>query len=303
MKASSLCAASAFFVLGGFMTVNLAGCGGGGGGGGGLGQATPTPSVRTVTLRLQLQNGNPSNTGTVVISGPVSTTVQADAQGLATVPALPPGTYTVRFTVVDENGTELSTTTNTIIVTRASNQNFLLIQDNDTSSTLRVQGVVRLNPVVGDPDSDITTANCTNSSSPVTGPFLVSVIDLDTSKGQPIIAQLRRTAQPSNTTAQNRGLFNIGIPYRPRVFRVQITQYDLSGAQYAGLSASTNFPQDTSNPSAVVTGVNVCVNQNGVAPRPAPTLSPTFTPTPGLTFIPTGTPTATPVPPTNPTGF
>jgi hypothetical protein len=301
MKASSLCAASAFFVLGGFMTVNLAGCGGGGGnGGGGLGQATPTPRAQNITLRLQLQNGNPSNTGTIVISGPVSTTVQANAQGVATVPSLPPGSYTVRFTVVDENGTQLSETTNTITVTRASGQNFLLIQDNDTSSSLRIQGVVRLNPVEGDPDSNIATANCTTSSSPITGPFLVSVIDLDTSKGQPIIAQLRRTAQPDSTSAQNRGVYNIGVPYRPRVFRVQITQYDLSGAQFAGLSGATNFPQNTSNPNtpAVVSGVSVCVNTNGVAPTPAPTLSPTFTPTPSLTFMPTGTPTATPVPTT-----
>lgn len=290
MKASSLCAASAFLVLGGFMAVNLAGCGGGGGGGGGFSQATPTTGPRTVTFRLQRQDGNPSNKGTVTVTGPVNATATADSEGVATIAGLTAGTYTVVFTVFDDSGNQLSTTTTTIIVTNNSSQNFLLIQDNTSTSALRVQGTVRLNPAADDPDNNPNTSNCTTSSLPVTGPFLVSVIDLDTSLGQPIIAQLRRTAQPASTSVANRGLYNIGIPYRPRNFRVQISQYDTSGARFSGLSANTNFPSDSS--VTVVSGVTVCVNDDGTTPTPAPSVAPTFTPA----VTPTATPRTTPTP-------
>lgn len=288
MKASSLCAASAFLVLGGFMAVNLAGCGGGGGGGG-FNQPTPTTGPQSVTFRLQLQNGSASNRGTVSITGPVSATAQADANGVATIPALTPGRYTVTFTVFDESGAQLSTTTNTIDVTRASGQTFLLIQDNTTPGSLTIRGVVRLNPLSDDPNNN--PSRCTPESLPITGNFLVSVIDLDNSKGQPIIAQVRRSAQPANTLPQNRGTFTIAVPYRPQAFRIQVSQYDVSGARYAGLSAATNF----SSSATEVTGVTVCVNTNGAAPTPAPTLSPTFTPSPTPGITPRVTPGVTPI--------
>jgi hypothetical protein len=290
MKASTLCAGSALLVLGGFMSVNLAGCGGGGGGGGGLGNPTATPASQAITFRLQRQGGFASNGGTVTLTGATTATATADASGIATVPSVPPGTYTVTFVVNSDAGVPLTTTTTTVVITRASGQNFLLLQGQSANvGSFVVNGTVRLNPVVDDPDNDTSTANCTTSTAPVTGAFLVSAIDLDTSLGQPIIAQARRELQSTGTPTAQRGRYTIRLPYKPKAFRIQIGRIDDSGAVFSGRSAITNFPG-----SDTVNSVDVCVNSDGTIPGPVVTASPIPT---GTLIIPTpiasGTPVAT----------
>ncbi|RYG65996.1 hypothetical protein EON80_16280 [bacterium] len=307
MKASTLCAGSALLVLGGFMSVNLAGCGGGGGGGG-LGSPTATPSAQSITFTLQRQDGSPSVGGTVSLTGPATLTGTANSSGAVTIPTVPPGTYTVIFTVVDDAGATVSTTTS-LTITRASNQNFLLLQGQSSNSgAFSVTGTVRLNPVVDDPDNDTSTANCTTTSTPVTGAFLVTAIDLNTSLGQPIIAQVVRAMQSSGTATAQRGKYTIRLPYRPQAFRIVIGRVDDSGAVFSGRSATTNFAGQNS-----VSAVDICVNQDGTIPGPVVTSSPIPTgtgviPTTSATFTPVATitpePTATTAPtPTNtPTG-
>jgi hypothetical protein len=295
MKASTLCAGSALLVLGGFMSVNLAGCGGGGGGGG-LGRPTSTPSAQTISFTLQRQDGSLSNGGTVTLTGPASLSATANESGVATIPSVPPGTYTVTFVVNSGTGTPLTSTTTSLVITRSSGQNFLLLQGQSSNvGNFIVTGTVRLNPVVDDPDNDSSTANCNGSSTPVTGAFLVTAIDLDNRLGQPIIAQAQRPLQPSaGTPAAQKGKYTIRLPYRPQSFRIVIGRADDSGAVFSGRSAITNFAgRDT------VDAVDVCVNQDGSIPGPIVTSSPipanTATPTPPTT-------TTTPTTPTGPTG-
>ncbi len=340
-KASTLCASSALLVLGGFMSINLAGCGGGGGGGkGGFGSPTATPAAQNITFRLVRQDMGASNGGTVTLTSTTSPgtilSATANASGVASIASVPPGTYTVKFTVVDSAGANLSTTTSTLTITRASGQTFLLLQDQGSGSTtgFSVSGTIRLNPgtaatptptsvpsatgtptttgtptvtgtptttgtptVTGTPTTTGTPtqtagptatpnpfqfSNCTASSLFVTDSLLVEAIDLDTSKGRPIIAQLRRSRSDSN-----RGAYTILLPYRPAAFQIRISQFDVSGARYAGFSAFSNF-----NGLTAVTGLNVCVNNNGIAPLIPPTVA--FTPTPTFRPFPFGTSTPTP---------
>ena len=287
MKASTLCAGSALLVLGGFMSVNLAGCGGGGGGGGGLVRATATPVAQTVRFQLQRQDGSPSSGGTISLTGPATLSGTADANGNVSLPSLAPGVYTVTFRTVDASGAASAPTTTTITVTRASGQNFLLLQGQSSGTgAFSVTGTVRLNP----DDGDTTTAGCASSSTPVTGPVLVSIIDLsNTNVGQPIIGQVRREQQSSGTNSELRGRYTVLLPFKPRVFRVQVSQFDASGARYAGLSATTNFAGNSS-----VTRVDVCVNDDGTIPGPV--VTPSAAPTGTFTFpttFPTGTSVAT----------
>ncbi|WP_123580195.1 carboxypeptidase-like regulatory domain-containing protein [Abditibacterium utsteinense] len=322
IKASTLCASSALLVLGGFMSINLAGCGGGGGGGnGGFGSPTATPAAQNITFRLQRQDGAASNGGTVTLTPAVGTgtlRATADTSGIATIPTVPPGVYTVSFTVVGSTGTVLSTTSSTVTITRASSQTFLLLQDQGTGSTgsFAVSGTIRLNPgvsatpsatasatprvtatvsstpsatatVTATPTDPRSISNCSASSEPITGSLLVEVIDLDASKGRPIIAQLRRSGADTN-----RGLYTIFLPYKPAAFQVRVGQFDVSGARFAGLSAASNF-----NGATTVGGVptvrplDVCVNLNGITPQ-----FPRATATPGATATSTPRPVTTPQP-------
>jgi hypothetical protein len=294
MKASTLCAGSALLVLGGFMSVNLAGCGGGGGGGG-LGSPTATPSAQTISFTLLRQNNTASNGGTVTLTGPVTLSGTANAAGVVTIPSVPPGTYTATFVVNNDAGNPLTTTTTSLIITRASGQNFLLLEGQTSNAGQYViSGTVRLNPVVDDPDNDSSTANCTNGSTPVTGAFLVTAIDLDTKLGQPIIAQARRALQStSGTPTAQKGAYTIRLPYRPQAFRIVIGRVDDSGAVFSGRSAITNFAGRDN-----VTGVDICVNQDGTIPGPVVTASPIPTggviPTPISSNTPVNTATPTP---------
>ncbi len=342
-KASTLCASSALLVLGGFMSINLAGCGGGGGGNGGtFASATATPASQAITFRLVRQNLTASNGGTVTLTSSTGTVFNATAAstGIATVANVPPGTYTVVFTVVDNAGATISTTTSTVIVTRLAGQTYLLLQDQGTGSVgaFTVSGTIRLNPgtstpiptptatagitptaaptATGTPVATATArptttataaatstpvatatpnpflfANCTTSSQLVTDSLLVEAIDLDTAKGRPIIAQVRRSASPSNG-----GVYTIALPYAPTrtdgspgTFQIRVSQFDASGARYAGFSAIANF-----NGATTVTNLNICVNQNGVAPQVPPVTI--FTPTPTFSFFPIGTATPTTAP-------
>ncbi|HEX8463359.1 MAG TPA: hypothetical protein VF627_01965 [Abditibacterium sp.] len=293
MKASTLCAGSAFLVLGGFMSVNLAGCGGGGGGGGSVIRPTATPASQAITFNLQLQDGTASSGGTVSLVGPVALSAEANESGVATIPAVPPGNYAVTFTVNNADGSPGSTTTQQITITRAAGQVFLLLQDGiSNGGTLRVTGTVRLNPTDDDPDNNPATPNCGTSTEQVTGPFLVSAIDLSSASGQAIIAQVRRSPQST-------GAYTILLPKpadtsRPLTFRIRIGQYDASGARFAGESASTNITNGTS-----VDRVDVCANQDGTIPNPNVTATPFVTLAPTATTGPTITtaPTITPTPP------
>jgi len=299
MKASTLCAGSALLVLGGFMSINLAGCGGGGGGGG-LGSPTATPSAQAVTFTLQRQDGGLSNAGTVTLSGPASFTGTASSAGVVSFASVPPGTYTVTFVVNSATGVALPSTTTTLTVTRASGQNFLLLQGQSGNvGAFSVTGTVRLNPVVDDPDSNSGTSNCSGTSTPVTGAFLVSAVDLDTTLGQPIIAQVKRDLQPSSTETGLKGRYVIRLPYKPRTFRITIGKVDDSGAVFSGRSATTTFAGSDN-----VTAVDICVNQDGTIPGPVVTASPI----PSGTFVlpttiatPTAVPTITATPTTAPT--
>lgn len=294
LKASTLCAGSALLVLGGFMSVNLAGCGGGGGGGNALGNPTSTPSSQTITFRLRRQDNKASKGGTVTLSGPASYSATASTGGVATISSVTPGTYTVRFAVVDAAGTTTSTTTTRLTISRASGQSFLLIQDNTLTGTgtsaYTVSGTVLLNP----DDGDTSTPNCVATQTGVTDNFLVSALDLDTST---IIAQVRRSTSSSGT-------YTIVLPYKPASFRIDVGQFDTSGARYAGRSAVNSTNTSTTDS---ITGVNVCVNSDGTVPAAAATPSPTPSASPGTIppFNPTATATgATPTetPTTTPTG-
>lgn len=304
-KASTLCASSALLVLAGFMTINLAGCGGGGGGGnGGFGSPTATPGAQSITFRLVRQNLAASNGGTVTLTSSTGTvlTAVANADGIATLANVPPGVYTVKFTVLGDTGAIISTTTSTVTITRASGQTLLLLQDQGAGSTggFLVSGTLRQNPRVvatatatpgatatGTPGATATGtpvatatpaptvgpfqfANCTTSSEFVTDALLVEAIDLDTAKGRPVIAQLRRSA-----SLANRGAYTITLPYRPAAFQIRISQFNTTGARYAGLSAFSNF-----NGQTTVTGLNICVNNNGVVPQIPVTAVLTPTPDP-----------------------
>lgn len=317
-KASTLCASSALLVLGGFMSVNLAGCGGGGGGGngngGGFGSPTATPASRNITFNLVRQNQDASNGGTVTLTSSSGTVLSATANGsgVATLANVPPGTYAVRFTVVDAAGAVISTTNTSITVTRAAGQNFLLLQDQVAGATTKfnVTGVIRLNVAITPVPTEVPTvtgtptattsatatatattdptaiamqfqfSNCTSMSDLVTDTLLVEAIDLDTAKGRPIIAQVRRAA-----SSANRGAYAISLPYAPRAFQIRVSQFDLSGARFAGFSAVSNFNGATVvNGITTVQNLNVCANTNGMAPIVAPVAIATQTATPRFQF-------------------
>ena len=285
LKASTLCAGGTLLVFGGFLTVNLAGCGGGGGGG--LTTA-PTPSPVGATFRIVLADGSASRGGTVTLTGNGRTlSGTADNNGVAVIPGATPGTYTATFTAFGSNGGSLGSTTRQVVVTKAGAQNFTLVQGDTGNGIYNLSGTIFINP------NNADNTNCTATSQPYTGAALISVRDLSDTSGSPIVAQITRPLQDTGTTV--RGQYTISIPVLPAqgTFRVEVSPAGNQGAPIAGISATTTFTSGSNS----LQGVNVCANLSGTIPVPLKTPTPTPTnfifPTPTGTFVPTATPVAT----------
>ena len=275
LKASTLCAGGTLLVFGGFLTVNLAGCGGGGGGG--L-TTVPTPRPVGATFRILLQDGTASRGGTVTLTkGSKTYNGTADNTGVAVIPNVPVGTYSVTFTATNGSGTT-STTTRTLSITGSGAQNFVLVQGDTGNGTNTITGAILQNP------GNAATRACTATSIPYTASVLISVRDLNDTTGSPIIAQIVRPADAQG------GRYTISIPNLSgqRTFRVEVTPADNNGVQIAGVSQTTTFTQGTTT----LTNVDICANRNGTIPAPVTTPTPTPAPsgTPPFT-IATSTPT------------
>ena len=291
LKASTLCASGALLVLGGFMTVNLAGCGGGGGGG--LTQATPRPVG--ATFRIVQQDGSVSRGGALTLTrDSFTTTVSADAAGVATVPSLAPGTYAATFTAFDNSGNPLPSTTRSIVIASSGSQSYMLVQGDSGNGQFVITGRVLLNATgSNDDDNNPATGNCNAQSVPVTSAVLISVRDLNSTDGTPIVAQAVRAAQASGGPSSQRGTYTVSLPFRPRLpltFRVEVSALPGGSVPFAGISATTTFVTNTTT----TTGVDVCTNINGVIPVPAVTATPIVTNTPFQFITPTPFASATP---------
>lgn len=304
LKASTLCAGGTLLVFGGFLTVNLAGCGGGGNGG--L-TTVPTPRPVGATFSIVQQDGTPSKGGTVTLTGNGQTyTGTAAGNGVATLNNVPPGTYTVTFTAFASNGAALPTTSRMLSITRSGAQNYILVQGDTGNGAFSISGTIFSNP------GNAANRACTASSTPITGAVLISVRDLNDTTGSPIVAQITRPAQDSGVATNLRGRYSISVPALSgqRTFRVEASPAGNSGFQVAGVSGTTTFVQG----STTLTGVDICANTNGVIPAPVVTPTPvptdangtpfpiaTVTPTPAPTLAPGVTPTATTRPTATPT--
>lgn len=309
-KASALCATGTLLVLGGFLSLNLAGCGGGGNG---LGQpsasATPTPATTGLSFQLQLPDGTASSGGTVTLTGGRTFTGTANSSGLVRLRNVPGGLYNVVFTTIDGNGNRVSTTRSLTITpntgTGAKMQFFTLVQGNTgdpASNPFTVTGTVFLNPLDASGNINPVSA-CGTAPEPVTDAIVIQVKDLNASNGQPIIAQVTIPAQPPNLAApasgvtptrdNTPGFYSIKIPYRPQSFQVLVSKG--ADAPFSGISSSASFPSSV----AQVDGLDICANQSttaplpGSTPTPTPTLRPGQTPTVTATATPTTTATAT----------
>ncbi len=304
-QASTLCAGGTLLVLGSFLALNLAGCGGGGGGGiispTAIPGTTPTPIPAALQFLLQLTDGSTATGGTITLNSASgrSYTATANAKGLASLRNVVPGLYTLVFAVKQPNGTVVSTT-RSITVTSSSTsgtQSFVLRQgDTGNSNPFTITGRILLNPAgTNDPDGNSATANCTAVVQPITDALLITVRDLNSTNGTPIIAQFTRAAQSTDTPGPQRGLYSITIPYQPRSF--QVTVSNVNDAPFAGASAATSFPTS----ATTVTNVDVCTNASTTPPQPGVTATPS--PTPFATATTVGTPaaTATNTPIANPT--
>ena len=286
LKASTLCAGGTLLVLGGFMTVNLAGCGGGGGS---SLTTAPTPRSQGVTFRILQQDSSASRGGTVTLTGNGQTqTANADSTGVATFSNVTAGTYTATFTAFDNAGAALPATTRPVIITSAGAQSYTLVQGDTGGGAFTITGRVVANP----DDGDLSTANCDAQSQPITASVLISVRDLNAINGTPIIAQAVRPLQADSTDANLRGRYTISLPFRPRSFRVEVSPDGTNGAPFAGISATTTFVPTVTT----VSSVDVCTNLTGRAPAPAVTPIPTATATQfGGGGFPTPIGTSTPI--------
>ena len=293
-QASTLCAGGTLLVLGSFLTLNLAGCGGGGGGGiinpTPNGTSTPAPA----SLRFQLQTADTANAtgGTVTLSSSSGRTYTqtANKSGVVTFSGIVPGIYNLTFRVTQADGTLSTITTRSLVVTSPLASGavpFTLVQGSTgDSNPFTITGRVLLNPAgTSDPDGNSATANCSTVQTPITDALNITVIDLNSTNGVAAIATTVRAAQPSSTSTAQRGLYTISIPYRPRSFRVVVS--NSNDAPFAGTSASTTFPAAGTS----VTNIDVCTNNSNTAPQPAVTATPS--PTPFATATTVGTPAAT----------
>ncbi len=272
LKASTLCAGGTLLVFGGFLTVNLAGCGGGGGAG--LTTA-PTPVPVGATFRIVLPDGSASRGGTVTLTGNGTTlTGTADNNGVVVIPGAAPGTYTATYTAFGNNGAALGSTTRQVVVTKAGAQNFVLVQGDAGNGIYNLSGTIFINP------GSAANTSCTATSQPYTGAALISVRDLSDISGAPIVAQITRPLQGAGSTVP--GQYTISIPVLPAqgTFRVEVSPAGNQGAPVAGISSTTTFTPGVN----ALTGVNVCANLNGVIPVPLKTPIATNTPTPTATL-------------------
>ncbi|BCM92396.1 hypothetical protein IAD21_04275 [Abditibacteriota bacterium] len=301
-QASTLCAGGTLLVLGSFLALNLAGCGGSSNG-----PVNPTPSTTATPIPaalqflLQLLDGSTATGGTVTLTAASGRTYTANAnsQGLASLRNVVPGLYTLVFKVKQANGTLVSTTRSITITSPTSSgvQSFTLRQgDTGNSNPFTITGRILLNPAgTNDPDGNSNTANCPSVIVPITDAVIVTVRDLNATNGTPIIAQITRAAQPASTPGTQRGVYTITIPYQPTAFQVSVT--NSNDAPFAGLSASTSFPKTVNT----VNNVDVCTNASTTAPQPSVTTAPSATPFATATTVGTPSATATPTPVQNPT--
>ena len=282
LKASTLCAGGTLLVFGGFLTVNLAGCGGGGGGGI---STIPTPSPVGATFRIVQQDSAPSKGGTISLVGNGKTfNGTADNNGIVVLGNVPPGNYTATFTAINRDGIALPATTRPITITRMGAQNYLLVQGDNGAGAFTITGTIFQNPN----DNDFT--NCTSASTPISANVLISVRDLNDTTGAPIIAQIIRPTQDSNPAANLKGRYTISLPIRPTSFRVEVSPADNNGVAFAGISATTTFTQGNNT----LDQVDICANRNGKIPVPfSPTATPTAFPTGGGFPVATSTPLPT----------
>ena len=280
LKASTLCAGGTLLVFGGFLTVNLAGCGGGGGGG-----LTTVPTPRPIGAQFTILQGDgtAARGGTITLTGNGQTyTANADNTGVATLSNVPAGNYTVTFTATGSNGAASTPTTRPLSITRSGAQNFILVQGDTGNGPNTLTGTIFVNPNNG------TTRACTATTLPYTGRVLISVRDLNDVTGSPIVAQIIREAQ--GIGAQGRYIVSIPNLVGQRTFRVEASAADNNGVQIAGISQTTTFVQGTN----ALTGVDICANTNGMVPNPVVTPTPTPAPSRTPDFIPTTTGTPNP---------
>ncbi len=308
LKSSTLCAGGSLLVLAGFMTFNLAGCGGGGSGpSGGSPFSTPTPANSSVNIAFQLlkQDGTAAVAGNVALkAGSFSSSKAVNASGIALFKNITPGVYTVTFTVKNAAGAVLSTTTKSITITTANNETYALLQDDTGNGNFLVRGKVLLNP----DDGDRSTDNCASTPVAVTARLRISVRDLSPSLGSPIIASITRSFQPPSTPIEKKGLYTISIPYRPTTFHVEAEELPGDSARYAGVSRDMTYRDGRTLEDNVIICTNPGTDPNiePTPPGPRATATPTATDipvtgTPTPTRTPTGTPTATPIVTASPT--
>ena len=289
-KASTLCAGGTLMVLGGFMSINLAGCGGGGGNGGGIIRATPV--AISTTFRLIDIDNNPVSGGTVRLTRlstnralPAAT---SNGSGDVVIPNVTPGRYNVSYTI---NGT---TTTREITITGDASQVYLLVEGDNGQGDFRISGTLFLNPPGddddADPSNDTAIARCSTDPVPLTADITIVVRDQNSGA---ILATLRRL---ENTT----GFYSISLATRPQSFRVEVRQAsgdsgNFDGATFAGNSSLATFPPNATQ----INGLDICANEGNIAPRPGggvtpvPTAFATATPRPGQTVFPTTAPRPT----------
>ena len=270
------CAVYALLAVVGFVTLNVAGCGGGGGTG-------PGGAARVnVTLSFRNSAGTPVNaTGTVTNTNGTTTVNFTTTNGNAVIANIPPGDFTVSGTA---NGTPF---TEDITVGTDSGQN-IQINPEQSSNTTLVTGRMFLNR--GDP----ITGRCTNpgADTALTARVLIRARDRNTGL---IVASLVREQQGANTPDDQKGVFT--IPLRPGAYTLEVRQAPPrsstdASAPFTGNSGIFNVP--------ATTNVTICVNEGSSAPNgtPTPTLTPGPSPTPGG---PTPTPTNLPGPTNTPT--
>ena len=263
------CAFYAMVAVAGFITLNVAGCGGGGN--------SLIPLFRPVNITIQLRDnaGNVTN-GTGTVRGGVFTANFTTNLGAATVSSIPPGTYTVTVTAG-------GITSNTTMVIGADNgQSFVIVPGLPASGTL-VTGRIFLNR--GDP----LNGNCANPNDDqgVTAKVLIRARRISDNL---IIASFIREQQAFNVPTDQRGKFVFPLPagaFRIEVRQAPPTSATESTAPITGNSPIFNLPATSS--------LVICANEGSTAPGGTPTPTATTTPLPTSTPLGGPTPTNTPV--------
>lgn len=267
------CAVYALLAVVGFVTLNVAGCGGGGG--------TPLPNgTVNVTLTFRDQTGNRINATGTLVNGAFTVNFTS-AGGDAVLSNIRPGTYSISGTA---NGTPFA---QEITIGTDQGQNIQIIPGVPSTGTL-VTGRMFLNR--GDP----TTGRCTNPGADTALTARVLIRARNRSTGL-IVASFIREQQPSNTPDDQKGIFVVLLPagaYTLEVRQAPPISSTQASAPFTGNSGIFNVP--------ATTNVTICVNEGTSAPNGTPTPTPSAVPTATLSPGPTNTPdpnaTATPTP-------